>query len=152
MLAEVTADCLHPSGRWQRAPGDERIDAALLLPALRGATPAADPRALATLKAAEAELARDGYMYRSRRTNAPSGGRSTYLCADSPWRWPCTTHGREAKAARWFERNRAACVPPGLLTEEYDVAQRQVRRNAPQAFVHALLLERPALALPGRRP
>ncbi len=44
-------------------------------------------------------------------------------------------------AARWFERNRAACGPPGLLTEEFDVEQRQLRGNLPQAFVHALLLE-----------
>ncbi len=32
-------------------------------------------------------------------------------------------------------------INPGLLTEEYYVTQRQVRGNAPQAFVHALLLE-----------
>jgi hypothetical protein len=31
--------------------------------------------------------------------------------------------------------------PPGLLTEEFDVTQRQLRGNLPQAFVHALLLE-----------
>jgi alpha,alpha-trehalase len=42
---------------------------------------------------------------------------------------------------RWFERNRAACGPAGLYSEEYDVAQRQMRGNLPQAFVHALLLE-----------
>ncbi|MFD0786999.1 glycoside hydrolase family 15 protein, partial [Micromonospora azadirachtae] len=47
---------------------------------------------------------------------------------------------------RWFERNRAACGPPGLYTEEYDVGQRQLRGNLPQAFVHALMLET-ALAL-----
>ena len=29
----------------------------------------------------------------------------------------------------------------GLYSEEYDVAQRQMRGNLPQAFVHALLLE-----------
>ncbi len=44
-------------------------------------------------------------------------------------------------AARWFERNRAACGPPGLFSEEFDVSQRQLRGNLPQAFVHALLLE-----------
>ncbi|MEU6786450.1 glycoside hydrolase family 15 protein [Nonomuraea angiospora] len=44
-------------------------------------------------------------------------------------------------ALRWFERNRAACGPAGLLAEEYDVTQRQMRGNLPQAFVHALLLE-----------
>jgi GH15 family glucan-1,4-alpha-glucosidase len=45
------------------------------------------------------------------------------------------------KAARWFERNRAACGPAGLLSEEFDVTQRQLRGNLPQAFVHAHLLE-----------
>jgi GH15 family glucan-1,4-alpha-glucosidase len=42
---------------------------------------------------------------------------------------------------RWFERNRAACGPPGLLSEEYDVTQHQMRGNLPQGFAHALLLE-----------
>jgi hypothetical protein len=42
---------------------------------------------------------------------------------------------------RWFERNRSACGPPGLFTEEYDVVWHQLRGNMPQAFVHALLLE-----------
>jgi GH15 family glucan-1,4-alpha-glucosidase len=28
-----------------------------------------------------------------------------------------------------------------LFSEEYDVAQRQLRGNLPQAFVHALLIE-----------
>jgi GH15 family glucan-1,4-alpha-glucosidase len=45
------------------------------------------------------------------------------------------------EAARWFERNRAACGTPGLFTEEYDVEQRQLRGNFPQAFVHAAMLE-----------
>ena len=49
--------------------------------------------------------------------------------------------GDPVEAARWFERNRAACGTPGLLAEEYDVTQRQLRGNLPQAFVHALLLE-----------
>jgi GH15 family glucan-1,4-alpha-glucosidase len=44
-------------------------------------------------------------------------------------------------AARWFERSRAACGPPGLYSEEYDVTQRQLRGNLPQAFVHAAVLE-----------
>jgi GH15 family glucan-1,4-alpha-glucosidase len=42
---------------------------------------------------------------------------------------------------QWFERNRTACGPAGLLAEEYDVQQRQLRGNLPQAFVHAALLE-----------
>jgi GH15 family glucan-1,4-alpha-glucosidase len=49
--------------------------------------------------------------------------------------------GDRTGAFRWFERTRAACGPSGLFAEEYDVRQRQLRGNLPQAFVHALLLE-----------
>ena len=44
-------------------------------------------------------------------------------------------------ALRWFERTRGTLGPPGLFTEEFDVVQRQLRGNLPQAFVHALLIE-----------
>ncbi|MEV4049521.1 glycoside hydrolase family 15 protein, partial [Streptomyces sp. NPDC049744] len=30
---------------------------------------------------------------------------------------------------------------PGLFAEEYDVRQRRLRGNLPQAFVHAMMLE-----------
>jgi GH15 family glucan-1,4-alpha-glucosidase len=49
--------------------------------------------------------------------------------------------GSHDRAGVWFERNRASCGPPGLLTEEFDVGERQLRGNIPQAFVHAMLLE-----------
>ena len=37
--------------------------------------------------------------------------------------------------------HRAGCGTPGLFSEEYDIRQRQLRGNLPQAFVHALLFE-----------
>ncbi|MGH3175716.1 MAG: glycoside hydrolase family 15 protein [Streptosporangiaceae bacterium] len=142
LLAEVTADSLHPSGRWQRAPDDDRADAALLFPPLRGAMPAGDPRALATLDAVHAELGCDGYMYRYRPDERPLGAaEGAFLLCGFTMALALHQQGREVEAARWFERNRASCGPAGLLTEEYDITQRQVRGNAPQAFVHALLLE-----------
>jgi GH15 family glucan-1,4-alpha-glucosidase len=67
ILADVGSDCLHPSGRWQRAPEDARVDAALLLPAIRGALPATDPRSLATLEMVKADLGGSGYVYRFRQ-------------------------------------------------------------------------------------
>jgi hypothetical protein len=142
LLADVTSDCLHPSGRWQRTPDDDRVDAALLFPALRGAMPADDPRALATLDAVHAELGCDGYLYRYRPDERPLGAaEGAFLLCGFTMALALHQQGRETEAARWFERNRASCGPAGLLTEEYDVTQRQVRGNAPQAFVHALLLE-----------
>jgi alpha,alpha-trehalase len=142
LVADVTADCLHPSGRFQRAPDDERVDAALLLPIIRGAVPADDPRALATIEAVVTDLEREGFLYRYREDERPLGqAEGAFLLCGFAMALTEHQHGREVEAARWFERNRAACGTPGLLTEEYDVNQRQVRGNAPQAFVHALLFE-----------
>ena len=142
ILADAAQDCLHVSGRWQRAPGDQRTDAALLLPAIRGATTAADPRALATLEAVESELARDGYLYRFRHDQRPlHEAEGAFVLCGFLMALALQQQGREKEAVGWFERNRAACGPPGLLTEEFDVLQRQLRGNIPQAFVHALLFE-----------
>jgi alpha,alpha-trehalase len=142
ILADAAADCLHPSGRWQRAPDDERIDASLLMPAIRGAVSADDPRTLATVAAALDELADDGFMYRFRPDERPLGeAEGAFVLCGLLTSLALHQQGREVEAHRWFERNRAACGPPGLFAEEYDVSQRQMRGNLPQAFVHALLLE-----------
>jgi alpha,alpha-trehalase len=143
MLVAHTADeCLHPDGRWQRAPDDPRVDAALLLPALRGAVPATDPRSVATLAAVAAELGDDGFVYRFRHDERPlSHVEGAFTLCGFWMALAAHQQGRPTAAVRWFERNRAACGPPGLLPEEYDVTQHQMRGNLPQAFAHALLLE-----------
>ena len=142
LVSHTSEHALHPSGRWQRSPTDERVDAALLLPAVRGAIPASDPRTLATLQAIELELTQDGYCYRYRPDERPLGASegAFLLCGF----WMALAHAQQGNhilAARWFERTRAACGPPALYSEEFDVAQHQLRGNLPQAFVHALLLE-----------
>jgi GH15 family glucan-1,4-alpha-glucosidase len=142
ITADTSAHALHPSGRWQRSRTDERLDAALLLPAIRGAIPADDPRTLATLHAFEDELTEDGYAYRYRPDQRPLGqAEGAFLLCGFLAVLAWTQQGDALAATRWFERNRAACGPPGLLSEEFDVVQRQLRGNLPQAFVHALLLE-----------
>ncbi|RCW46262.1 GH15 family glucan-1,4-alpha-glucosidase [Halopolyspora algeriensis] len=142
IVAETTRDCLHPSGRWQRSPNDPGVDAALLLCAVRGAIPADDPRSLATLGAVRDGLTQDGYVYRFRHDQRPlyEAEGAFLLCG---FITALATHqqGWETEARAWFERNRAACGPAGLYSEEYDVNQRQLRGNIPQAFVHALMLE-----------
>ncbi len=142
ILADVAADCVHASGRWQRAPGDDRVDAALLLAAIRGAVPAADPRSLATLDAIAADLSSDGYVYRYRHDQRPlqEAEGAFVLCG---FLMALATHqlGRTSEAVGWFERHRAACGPPALFTEEFDTHQHQLRGNLPQAFVHAVMFE-----------
>ncbi|MBA3844290.1 MAG: glycoside hydrolase family 15 protein [Actinobacteria bacterium] len=142
ITADTSAHALHRSGRWQRSRGDQRLDVALLLPAIRGAIPADDPRSLATLHAVEAELTEDGYVYRFRHDARPLGkAEGAFLLCGFIMSLAHGQRGDVVAAARWFERTRAACGPPGLLAEEFDVEQRQLRGNLPQAFVHALLLE-----------
>lgn len=142
MLADTAARCTHPSGRWQRAPEDERVDAALLLPGIRGALPAGDPRAAATLAAVRKELGREGYVYRFRQDSGRLGeAEGAFLLCGFLVALAAHQQGETLEAIRYFERNRAACGPPGLFSEEYDVQQRQLRGNLPQAFVHAVMLE-----------
>jgi hypothetical protein len=136
------ADSMHRTGRWQRAPGDERVDAALLLPVIRGAVSAADPRARATVAAVAGELGDDGFVYRFRHDDRPLHlAEGAFLLCGHWMALAAHALGDDAEAGRWFERNRAACGPAGIYTEEYDVHQRQLRGNLPQAFVHAAVLE-----------
>ncbi len=135
-------DCVHPTGRWQRAPADERVNAALLVPVIRGALPPEDPRSQATVRAVMAELAEDGYVYRFRHDGRPlHKSEGAFLLCGFWLAQVAQAYGDARMAAHWFERSRAACGPAGLYTEEYDVHQRQLRGNLPQAFVHAGLLE-----------
>lgn len=149
ILSDATTDCLHPSGRWQRAPDDPRIDAALLLPVIRGALPATDPRSVATVQAVREELGQQGYVYRFRHDTRPlDQAEGAFALCGFLMALAHHQQGDLLAARTWFERNRSACGPPGLFSEEYDVIQRQLRGNLPQAFVHALMLEA-ALRLAG---
>ncbi len=140
-LQASLGDCVHPTGRWQRSPTDERVDAALLVPVIRGAVPPDDPRSQATVRAVQQELAEDGYVYRFRHDARPlHKAEGAFLLCGFWMAQVAQACGDTAMAAHWFERSRAACGPAALYTEEYDVHQRQLRGNLPQAFVHAGLL------------
>jgi len=142
LVADATAWGLHPSGRWQRAAGDERVDASLLTAGIRGAVPPGDPRTRATIEAVDRELAEDGFAYRYRLDDRPLGESEGAFLICGLW-MALALHGQgePLRATRWFERARSACGGPGIHAEEWDVSQRQLRGNLPQAFVHALVLE-----------
>ena len=141
IVADTSRHAVHPDGYWQRSAGDDRIDAALLLPAIRGGIPPDDPRTLATLAAVAEQLTEDGFCYRFRPDERPLGeSEGAFVMCGFLMALAHAQQGDAVTAARWFERNRAACGPAGLLSEEFDVVQRQMRGNLPQAFVHALLL------------
>ncbi|GGB35150.1 glycoside hydrolase [Flexivirga endophytica] len=142
IVASAASDCVTAGGRWKRAPDDDRVDAALLLPAIRGGVPPDDPRSVATYNAVQADLSQDGYVYRFRQDAGPlQEAEGSFLLCGQLMALAAQQQGDALAAVRWFERSRSACGSPGLFTEEFDVEQRQLRGNFPQAFVHALTLE-----------
>jgi alpha,alpha-trehalase len=142
ILADTAAHALHRDGRWQRASDDPGLDAALLLPALRGALPIDDPRSTATFAAYLETLTRDGYAYRFRHDERPlpDAEGAFLLCG---FLVALTHHalGHAVDARSWYDTTRSATGPAQLFSEEYDAIQHQLRGNLPQAFVHALHLE-----------
>jgi hypothetical protein len=142
MLAGTTRSSLSPAGYWRRAPDDDRLDASLIIPPARGALAAEDPRTVATLSAVHGQLVDDGFVYRYRIDERPLGyGEGAFMLCGFFLALAEYQQGHTAEALRCFERSRSGCGTSGLFTEEYDVAQRQLRANLPQAFVHAQLLE-----------
>lgn len=149
ILAETSRRCLNSAGYWQRSPTEHGPDTACLLPSVRGAVTADDPRTRRTLDAVRNQLSVDGYVYRFSQAPRQLGEmEGAFLLCGFIMTMADWQQGNESAAMRWFERNRAACGPPGLFSEEYDVAQRQLRGNLPQAFVHALLLECTSIVVP----
>ncbi|HEX4019127.1 MAG TPA: glycoside hydrolase family 15 protein [Frankiaceae bacterium] len=142
IVANTARNATAPGGHWQRSPDDPALDAALLLPALRGAVPASDPRSLETLAAYTRDLTRDGFAYRFRHDARPLGdAEGAFLLCGFLLALATHQQGDALAALGWFERTRAACGPPQLFSEEYDQTQHQMRGNLPQAFVHALMIE-----------
>jgi GH15 family glucan-1,4-alpha-glucosidase len=142
IAAQVAEDCLHPTGRWQRAVDDPRVDASLLLAQIRGAVKPGDPRSKATRQAIVDELTEDGFVYRYRHEGSSlSEAEGAFLICNFWLALAFLADGEELEAVRWFERARSSAGSPGLLSEEFDVVQHQLRGNLPQAFVHALLIE-----------
>jgi GH15 family glucan-1,4-alpha-glucosidase len=142
ILAGTADTAVHRDGHWMRSPDDDRLDGALLLPPLRGAVAPDDPRTTATLAAYLRDLTSEGFAYRFRHGPGPLGeAEGSFLLCGFVTAMALHQQGDPVAAVAWFERTKAACGPPTLYSEEYDVVERQMRGNLPQAFVHALMLE-----------
>ncbi|MFF8772575.1 glycoside hydrolase family 15 protein [Kitasatospora sp. NPDC015120] len=142
LVADASRRALHPSGAWQRSPEDPGPDIALLLPPVRGALAADDPRTVATLRACREQLTDGHYAYRFRHDDRPlAETEGAFVLCGFLMALALHQQGETVEAARWFEAARGCCGSAGLFAEEYDIAQRQLRGNLPQAFVHAMMLE-----------
>jgi GH15 family glucan-1,4-alpha-glucosidase len=130
-------------GSFTQSYGSQRLDASLLLLPIVGFLPPDDPRIRGTLRAAQDELFRDGFLLRYRSEQTLDGlplGEGAFL--------PCSfwlvdalaLDGRYDEAAELFERLLSVRNDLGLLAEEYDPAEGCLLGNFPQAFSHIALV------------
>ena len=108
-----------------------------------GFLPFDDPRILGTTAAIERELLKDGFVLRytpdDDKVGLPAGEGAFLAC--SFWlvdNWHM--QGRVKEAAELFERLLALRNDVGLLSEEYNPAQKRMTGNFPQAFSHLALV------------
>ena len=142
ILAETSRRCLAGDGSWMRSPVHSGVDASMVLAPVRGGLTPDDPRTLATLARVEADLCEEHHAYRYRADDRPLGeAEGSFTLCGFMLSLAHLQQGNSVEAFRYFDRQRTVAGPPGLITEEYDVQQRQLRGNMPQAFVHAMLLE-----------
>ena len=154
-------------GAFTQSYGRPELDASLLLLPLVGFLPPDEPRVVATVRAIERELVRDGLVLRylpdpHGSVDGLPGDEGAFL-ACSFWLVDAyVAMDRRDDAERLFERLLSVRNDVGLLAEEYDPTARRQLGNFPQAFSHlalvtsALNLARapdcPAEHRPARRP
>jgi GH15 family glucan-1,4-alpha-glucosidase len=121
----------------------EEPDASLLMLPMVGFLPARDPRILGTVEFIRKTLVEDGFCHRylqdSEIDGLPTGEGAFLLCtfwlADN-----LALQGRWHEAQEIFERLLGLRNDVGLLAEEYDVVNRRLVGNFPQAFSHIGLI------------
>ena len=123
--------------------GEPQLDASLLLIPSVGFLLPNDPRVVLTIEAIERELMVDGFVKRYDTGATEDGmppGEGMFLACSF---WLADAYqliGRKADGQALFERLLTLCNDVGLLSEEYDVAQRRLVGNFPQAFSHIALV------------
>ena len=122
--------------------GSTALDASCLRLALVGFLPLEDPRIIGTIDAIQKSLMKDGLVERydpGKSSDGLKGGEGTFL-ACSFWMVTCLwLIGRKQEATEMFDRLLALRNDVGLLSEEYDVQDKRMLGNFPQALSHIAL-------------
>jgi GH15 family glucan-1,4-alpha-glucosidase len=137
---EVCRRAYDPSlASFTQSYGSKNLDASLLLIPLVGFLPATDQRVQGTVDAIQRTLTRDGFVLRylsDERVDGLPPGEGVFLPC-SFWLVACLELlGRHDEARALFERLIGLANDVGLLSEEYDPAERRLLGNFPQAFTH----------------
>ncbi|MDQ3890932.1 MAG: glycoside hydrolase family 15 protein [Actinomycetota bacterium] len=132
-------------GAFVQSYGAKELDASLLLMPLVGFLPVHDERVRGTIDAIRDELSVDGFVRRYRigagKDVEGAGGHEGAFLACTFWLVEdLALLGRDEEARAAFERLLAIRSDLGLLAEEYDVTERRLVGNFPQAFSHVALV------------
>ena len=134
--------------------GSKHLDSSLLMMPLVGFLPAGDPRMAGTLAAIENRLmSSEGFVARYTTDPAVDGlphGEATFLACTFWLADNYVLQGRQKDAIRTFERLLSIRNDVGLLSEEYDPAEKRLLGNFPQAYSHVGLVNT-AYAISRRR-
>jgi GH15 family glucan-1,4-alpha-glucosidase len=125
------------------AYGSDQLDAALLQMPLVGFLPGSDPRVKGTVEAVERDLMSEGLVKRYETSKVKDGlpaGEGVFLACSFWMVSALKSVGRLKDAKRLFARLLRMGNDVGLLSEQYDVANRQLVGNFPQAFSHISLV------------
>ena len=123
--------------------GGTELDASLLMIPLVGFLPADDPRVRGTVEAIERNLTQDGFVARyptKQEVDGLPAGEGAFLACSFWLADNFALLGRRDDALRLFERLLELRNDVGLLSEEYDTANRRLVGNFPQAFSHVSLI------------
>jgi GH15 family glucan-1,4-alpha-glucosidase len=123
--------------------GSKNLDASLLMIVKARFLPATDPRVAGTVKAIERTLLRQGFVLRYDSEKTKDGlppGEGVFLPCSFWLADVYTLMGRIGDARALVERLLTLRNDVGLLSEEYDVSDKRLVGNFPQAFSHVALL------------
>ena len=130
-------------GAFVQSYGSDLLDASLLMMPLVGFLPISDERVQQTVTAIEQQLSVDGFVQRYRTVPDVDGlppGEATFLLCSFWLVDNLQLLGRHDDARRLFERLLSIRNDVGLLSDGYDIRQKRLAGNFPQAFSHVSLI------------
>jgi GH15 family glucan-1,4-alpha-glucosidase len=151
-------------GAFTQAYGSKHLDASLLMMPMVGFLPASDARVRGTVDAIQKHLVRDGFVMRYDSSHGADGlppGEGAFLACTFWLADNLALLGRHDEAREIFENLLGLANDVGLLSEEYDVVNKRLVGNFPQAFSHVALVNSarnvftsggPARDRPSQRP
>jgi GH15 family glucan-1,4-alpha-glucosidase len=131
--------------------GSADLDASLLLMEKVGYCAADAERYVSTVRAIQAELCRDGLMYRYRNKDDFGLPRSAFIVCSFWMAEALYKIGEREKAAAMFERLLGFANPLGLFSEDILFDSHELTGNFPQGYSHLALINT-AVMLNGGKP